>query len=157
MMRNSKSNLMIKMVISLVIISFSTLIPNYGHTYYGMSSLYGMGGLYGMMGGMYGMYGGMYGMGGLYGMMGGMYGMYGLGGLYGMMGMYGMYGGMYGGFGLYGMGGYSDDWASMMGQMASYPAYARPYVWGYGASSSSILPGVSGWQGVYGPGVSFYE
>jgi hypothetical protein len=148
MMRNSKSNLMIKMVISLVIIFFSTLIPNYGHTYYGGLSggrgiIYGMGGLYGMMGGMYGMYGGMYGM------MGGMYGMYG--------GMYGMMGGMYGGLGLYGLGGYSDDWSSIMGQMASYPAYARPYVWGVQGLSSSSFPAYSGWQGVYGPGVSFYE
>jgi hypothetical protein len=140
-MRNSKSTLTIKIIVSLVIISFSTLIPNYGHTYYGLYG--GFGGIYGL----YGMYGGMYGM----------YGLYGLGGLYGIMGMYGLYGGIYGGLGLYGLGLYSDYGGSIRGQIASYPAYARPYIWGGGGLSSSILPGVSGWQGVYGPGVSFYE
>ncbi|MGA1875588.1 MAG: hypothetical protein ACMUIA_08260 [bacterium] len=96
----------ISLVAVMVLVSFIFLLGQarqseayYGGLYGGFGGLYGLGGLYGglgMYGGMYGL--GMYGLGGL--------GMYGLGGL----GMYGLGGlGMYGlgGLGMYGLGGLS--------------------------------------------------
>ncbi|MGA1789863.1 MAG: hypothetical protein ACMUIM_00115 [bacterium] len=87
------------------VFTFSSL--NSAEAYYG-SSLYGSGsyGLYGLGG----LYGGLYGMSSLYGL-GGLYGM---SGLYGLGGLYGGLGGLYGlGGGLYGLGGLGGMFGSL--------------------------------------------
>ncbi|MEW5804978.1 MAG: hypothetical protein AB1847_23070, partial [bacterium] len=65
-----------------------------------------------------------------------------------------LYGGLYGYGNLYGLS-YSGL-STALAQIASYPAYARPYLWGYDALGSSLLSGYSGWQGTYWPGLYYY-